>query len=117
MGEKPDRRSAKMPPLSCSVCGSVWFRLPTFLSWDPRRLPLAGPVTRLSLRHGCRSPTFRGSRESPALRTGGNRSTVRCAGERQESVPGDHRSRSSGCGRSRRYRYPNQRDCPVGTLL
>jgi len=29
-------RSAKMPPLSCSVCGSVWFRLATFLSSDPQ---------------------------------------------------------------------------------
>ena len=29
-------RSAKMPPLSCSVCGSVWFRLTMFLSSDPQ---------------------------------------------------------------------------------
>jgi hypothetical protein len=29
-------RSAKMPPQSCSVCGSVWFRLATFLSSEPQ---------------------------------------------------------------------------------
>ena len=59
-------RSAKMPPLSCSVCGSVWFRWETFRSSDPQiRLEapllvcLCGTVVtpRLSGARGSRPPS------------------------------------------------------------
>jgi len=58
-------RSAKMPPLSCSVCGSVLVSLDD-VPLVRSSIPLAGPVTHLSLRHGSSFPDFPGSRESHA---------------------------------------------------